>query len=86
MAYAYEGENGPEPMRRVDEAIRLALDDVPAEKLMLGVSMGSENAASLDAKIGLAKRYSLKGIAVWRLGLIGEEAFRVIRAEVVEET
>ncbi|TLS51906.1 glycosyl hydrolase [Paenibacillus antri] len=84
MAYAYEGEKGPEPMKRVDEAIRRTLNDVPAEKLLLGISMGSENADSLGAKIGLAKRYGLRGIAMWRLGLIGEEASQVIRAEVRE--
>ncbi len=81
MAYAYEGEQGPEPMRRVDEAVRRLLPDVPAEKLLLGISMGSETADSVEAKIGLAKRYGLSGIAVWRLGLLGEEAFEVIREE-----
>jgi hypothetical protein len=83
MAYAYEGEQGPEPMNRVDEAIRRLLPDVPAEKLLLGISMGSETAASVDAKIGLAKRYGLRGIAVWRLGLLGEAAFEEIRDELV---
>ncbi|MCI3919219.1 stalk domain-containing protein [Paenibacillus sp. TRM 82003] len=82
MAYAYEGEKAPEPLQRVDEAIRLSLEAAPAEKLLLGISMGSERADSLDAKLGLAKRYGLKGIAVWRLGLIGEDAFLELRTEV----
>lgn len=81
MAYAYEGENGPEPTNQVDDAIRRLLPDVPAEKLLLGISMGSETPDSIGAKIGLAKRYGLKGIAVWRLGLLGEEAFGEIRNE-----
>lgn len=72
MAYAYEGEKGPEPTDKVDEAIRLALKEADAEKLVLGISVFSENQSSVNVKIGLAKRYGLKGIAIWRLGLIGE--------------
>ncbi|MNW65511.1 hypothetical protein D3C74_438990 [compost metagenome] len=72
MAYAYEGETGPEPMNKVDEAIRLALQQVSKDKLILGISVYSENKTSVNAKIGLAKRYGLKGIAIWRLGLIGQ--------------
>lgn len=74
MAYAYENEKGPEPMNRVDQAIKLALAQVPKEKLILGISMGSENEQSVNQKIGLAKRYNLKGFALWRLGLISEPA------------
>jgi len=74
MAYPYGNEDAPEPMNRVDEAIRLALKEAPKEKLVLGISFGSEDASSVNAKIGLAKRYGLKGIAIWRIGLIGEEA------------
>ncbi|OKP96952.1 stalk domain-containing protein [Paenibacillus sp. P46E] len=72
MAYAYEGETGPEPMNKVDESIRLALQQVSKDKLILGISVYSENETSVNAKIGLAKRYGLKGIAIWRLGLIGQ--------------
>lgn len=68
MAYAYEGEKGPEPLVRVDEAIRLALKETDRSKLLLGISMGSETAVSLRGPAGLAKRYGLKGIALWRLG------------------
>lgn len=75
MAYAYEDEKQPEPMGKVNEAIKLATAHVPKEKLILGISMGSENAQSVNGKIGLAKRYGLKGIALWRLGLIGQPAF-----------
>lgn len=75
MAYAYEGEKGPEPMDKVDEGIRLALQQVSKDKLILGISVFSENDSSVNAKIGLAKRYGLKGIAIWRLGLIGQPVF-----------
>ncbi len=74
MAYAYENEKGPEPMNRVDQAIKLALAQVPKEKLILGISMGSENEQTVNQKIGLAKRHNLKGFALWRLGLISEPA------------
>lgn len=74
MAYAYGDEKSPEPDHLVDEAIRLALKETDKDKLVLGISMASENAQSVRVKIGLAKRYGLKGIAIWRLGLIGEAA------------
>lgn len=82
MAYAYEGEKGPEPMNRVDEAIRMALVHVPKEKLILGISMGSENESSVNQKIGLAKRYNLKGYAIWRLGLINQASMEQIKQSV----
>jgi spore germination protein YaaH len=82
MAYAYENEKQPEPLGKVDEAIKLATAEVPKEKLLLGISMGSENAQSVNSKIGLAKRYGLKGIALWRLGLIGQPAFAEMQKSV----
>ncbi|WP_438351902.1 stalk domain-containing protein [Paenibacillus sp. FA6] len=75
MAYAYEQEKSPEPLGKVDEAIILALKEVDKDKLILGISMGSENENSVNTKVGLAKRYGLKGIAVWRIGLIGQAAW-----------
>jgi hypothetical protein len=82
MAYAYENEKRPEPLGKVNEAIQLATAHVPPEKLILGISMGSENAQSVNSKIGLAKRYGLKGIALWRLGLIGQPAFAEMQKSV----
>lgn len=83
MAYAYAGEKAPEPLDKVNEAIQLALKEVPKHKLLLGLSMGSENSKSISSVIGLAKRYQLKGTAIWRLGLIGEEAMKQIEQNVV---
>jgi len=74
MAYPYEGEKGPEPLNRIDQAIQQTLKLIPREKVVLGISFGSENAQSVQAKIGLAKRHGLKGVSFWRLGMIGEEA------------
>ncbi|NGQ95145.1 glycosyl hydrolase [Brevibacillus sp. SYP-B805] len=82
MAYAYENEKQPEPLAKVNEAIRLALAEVPKEKLLLGISMGSENEQSVGAKLGLVKRYGLKGIAIWRLGLIGQPAFAEMKKSI----
>ncbi len=86
MAYAYEGEKAPEPLVRVNEAITLALQQLPKEKLILGISMGSEDAQSLPAKIGLAKRYGLKGVAIWRIGLIGQPAFEQMKKSIAIRT
>ncbi|ASA20514.1 stalk domain-containing protein [Paenibacillus donghaensis] len=71
MAYAYGDQKSPEPTGLVDEAIRLALKEVNKDKLILGISTASENESSMNTKIGLAKRYNLKGVAFWRLGIIG---------------
>ncbi len=73
MAYDYLKEKKiPEPLNLVDEGIKLALQQVSKDKLILGISVYSENETSVNAKVGLAKRYGLKGIAIWRLGLIGQ--------------
>ncbi|NBD23164.1 stalk domain-containing protein [Paenibacillus glycinis] len=78
MAYEYSYESGPEPLNRIDEAIRLAVNAVPKSKLVLGISMGSETDLTVAGKIGLAKRYGLKGVAFWRLGLMGEKTMSAI--------
>ncbi|XEC97263.1 stalk domain-containing protein [Paenibacillus tarimensis] len=83
MAYAYEDETRPEPMDKVDEAIRLALKDVDKSKLVLGISLWSETAQSVNQKIGLAKRYDLKGISFWRLGLMHDAVMNEIQKSIV---
>ncbi|MGE5673048.1 MAG: stalk domain-containing protein [Mycobacterium leprae] len=86
MAYDYQKaqRTDPEPLDRVDEAIRLALGQVPAQKLLLGIEVGSdgtyETAATLPQKIGLAKRYGLGGISLWRLGVLGADRMNAINA------
>jgi len=70
MAYGYGAKQTPEPLAKVDEAIRLALKQTSKDKLLLGISDDSENSNTIAAKVGLAKRYGLKGIALWRLGLL----------------
>ncbi|MCJ8014890.1 stalk domain-containing protein [Paenibacillus sp. KQZ6P-2] len=82
MAYAFEQEKGPEPLDKVDEAIRLALKETSKDKLILGISLGSEKDTTINSKIGLAKRYDLKGVAFWRLGLIGPSAWTQINQSI----
>ncbi|MFD2613730.1 stalk domain-containing protein [Paenibacillus gansuensis] len=82
MAYAYGDEKSPEPLRSIDEAIRLTLKQVPKEKVMLGVSFASENETSLPKVIGLAKRYNLKGAAFWRLGLPSQAEIQAVQKSV----
>lgn len=76
MAYDYRSSGGtgqPEPADKVDEAIRLALKETKKDKLVLGLNLNSENTHSVNTLIGLAKRYNLKGIAIWRLGLVSSD-------------
>lgn len=87
MAYQYNpvGTKAqvPEPNSLVDQAIQLALDaGVSKQKLLLGISLNSETSSSIDDKLGLAKRYDLKGAAFWRLGLFRTYNNQIGRAHV----
>ncbi|MBE0466442.1 MAG: glycosyl hydrolase [Candidatus Desulforudis sp.] len=70
MAYEYQDARAPEPNEKVQEAVRLALGEVPAGKLVLGINVWNETPESIRAKAGLAKRYGLRGVSLWRLGLL----------------
>lgn len=76
MAYDYGSR--PEPTDLVLQAVEAAKEMVPRHKLLLGISVPSEDAESLVAKIGIAKRHGLYGIALWRLGLITEEMWEAM--------
>lgn len=74
MAYQYNPSGTaaqvPEPNDKVQEGIELTLAaGVPKDKLLLGIDLSSETPSSIGDKLGLAKRYDLKGAAFWRLGL-----------------
>jgi len=77
MAYDYGTK--PEPVDLVIEAVERARSVVPSEKLVLGISIPGETPESLRTKIGIAKRYKLNGIALWRLGLLTDEMWKVIK-------
>ncbi|WP_341282727.1 stalk domain-containing protein [Paenibacillus sp. FSL H8-0537] len=93
MAYQYNPvgtkSQVPEPNSLVDQAIQLALDaGVPKQKLLLGISLSSETPSSINDKLGLAKRYDLKGAAFWRLGLFrayNDQMESAVNASVVKE-
>lgn len=80
MAYDYGTK--PEPAALVLQAVEQALQHVAPEKLVLGISLPSENPTSIVTKVGIAKRYKLQGIALWRLGLVQEEVWQVLRAAI----
>jgi len=82
MAYDYRVQ--PEPDRLVCQALDMAVNLVPADKIMLGISAVSETSESLINKIGIAKRYKLEGIALWRLGLLSDEMWKVVEDNVIK--
>lgn len=82
MAYDYGAK--PEPVDMVVQAVETARAVVPAEKLVLGISAPSENPESLLTKVGIAKRYSLKGIALWRLGVVSDEMWKSLGTTIQE--
>ncbi|RKP56827.1 copper amine oxidase [Cohnella endophytica] len=78
MAYDYQpqGPSGhtPEPNAKVEEAVQMLLKaGVAKSKLLLGISLWSETTNSVDDKLGIAKRYGLKGAAFWRLTFYGDD-------------
>lgn len=80
MAYDYGPR--PEPDDKVIEAVQQAREAVPSEKLVLGISAPSETDQSLLTRVGIAKRYRLRGIALWRLGLIPGNMWQVLRSTI----
>lgn len=84
MAYDYGPK--PEPISLVSEAVQEALKTVPPGKLLLGISIPSETTESLTQKIGIAKRYQLKGIALWRLGLVTTDMWELLQSKILPIT
>ncbi|WP_284238744.1 stalk domain-containing protein [Paenibacillus glycanilyticus] len=85
MAYKYNPSGTapqvPEPNNKVNEAIQQAINaGVPKSKLLLGIDLRAETPESIDDKLGLAKRYQLKGAALWRLGLYRQYSQDMISA------
>lgn len=80
MAYDYGSK--PEPVRLVLQAVEAARAVVPAQKLVLGISAPNETAESILTKVGIAKRYGLSGIALWRLGLVPADMWNALRTTV----
>lgn len=83
MAYDYGPK--PEPDNLVRQAVEMAAAKVAPQKLLLGVTAVGETPDSLKTKIGIAKGYNLKGIAIWRLGLISSEMWEMLGRTVEAE-
>ncbi|MEG6522278.1 stalk domain-containing protein [Desulfotomaculum sp. 1211_IL3151] len=77
MAYDYGSK--PEPKELVNGAVQAALKEVPAGKLYLGISIPNETSSSLVDKLNIAKQHRLKGIAIWRLGLVTPDMWQTLR-------
>ena len=77
MAYDYGPR--PEPTNRIVQAVEQALKHLAPEKLVLGISLASENPSSILDKVDIAKRYQLQGIALWRLGLASDAMWQALR-------
>jgi hypothetical protein len=80
MAYDYGPK--PEPVNLVTQSVEEAIASVPAGKVLLGISAPGETPQSLLVKAGIAKRYNLGGIALWRLGLVPAEAWDTLKSTI----
>jgi hypothetical protein len=78
MAYSYIEDKKPQPLDKIDEAIRLTLEQVPANKVMLGINAYSENEATVREKVGLAKRYGLHGVGFWILAVFDDPLMKAV--------
>ena len=83
MAYDYGSK--PEPVNQVEQAVQMACSSVPAHKLLLGISAPSETEESIATKVGIAKRYNLGGVALWRLGVINDGMWQTLKANLIAE-
>lgn len=83
MAYDYGSH--PEPMSLVTQAVEKSLQYVPAHKLVLGISVPSEDEDSILLKVELARRYELQGIALWRLGLVPDGMWHALRTRITAD-
>ncbi|MGR6835768.1 hypothetical protein [Syntrophomonas erecta] len=82
MAYDYGPR--PEPNDQVEQTVKLASSQVAANKLLLGISVVSESESSIADKINIARQYGLGGIALWRLGLVSDQEWKVIRDNILD--
>lgn len=80
MAYDYGPK--PEPNAQVEQAVKLASAEVAPNRLLLGISVISESESSIAGKINIAKQYGLGGISLWRLGLVSDDEWKVIRENI----
>lgn len=81
---AYDYGPSPEPVNQVIQAVESATAVVPAGKLLLGISAPTENPQSILTKVGIAKKYNLDGIALWRLGVISNDMWQMLKTSVKE--
>ncbi len=81
MAYEYGGT--PEPAGKVVEAVEMAKSLVPIDKLILGINIPRETSESLITKVGIAKKYDLNGIALWRLGLLTPQMWSNLETTII---
>lgn len=79
IVMAYDYGTKPEPISLVRQAVEQSLLHIPANKLILGISTPSENSESIKTKLGIVKRYRLKGLSLWRLGLITPDMWSSLR-------
>lgn len=73
----------PEPEDLVIEAVEEAMKEVSPQKLYLAILVEHENGDSIKTKIGIAKRFGLRGVSLWKLGGISDEIWKSIK-EVIE--
>ncbi|HWP96955.1 MAG TPA: stalk domain-containing protein [Syntrophomonadaceae bacterium] len=83
MAYDYGPK--PEPTDMVEQAVKLATADAPAGKLLLGIAVANESASSIASKLAIAEDYNLGGIALWRLGLVADDEWKVLEDNIVRK-
>jgi hypothetical protein len=83
MAYSYIDDRFPQPLERIDEAIKLAKREVDPNKLLLGISAFSETPETVGQKIALAKRHHLGGVGFWILKLFDDPFMQGVEQQLI---
>ncbi len=83
IVMAHDYGPSPEPKDKVLEAVEQASYEVDPGKLILAVSAPSETPESLQVKLEIARRHQLKGVSLWRLGLMGPSRWEALSERVL---
>lgn len=86
IVMAYDYGILPEPNDMVGQALEMAVQQVPAEKLLLGISKQNETRFSIKAKLELARRYQVEGIALWYWGSLDTITWDMLESRILSRS
>lgn len=86
VVMAYDYGILPEPNDKVDQALKMAVQQVPAEKLLLGICKQNETRYTLKAKLELARRHQVEGVALWYWGSLDNITWDMLESRILSRS